>query len=123
MAALSSAVAVSAPGRAAEGGAEIREPFLRPEDCGDGILLSMADPDVPFTDKAAGQGLRMSKVHDKVTGTFRRMRRAGGHCRAGGCILSCRKQGYRPLKAPETPVRGEIPAFFSWWLEKGDGLA
>lgn len=53
----------------------------------------MADPAVPFTNNRAENDIRMTKVQQKISGSFRPFRGAEIFCAGHGYISTSRKQG------------------------------
>ncbi|MFI5164835.1 MAG: IS66 family transposase [Bacteroidia bacterium] len=76
-------------------------------------LRFMEDVDVPFTNNLAERNLRMTKVHQKISGCFRSMEGAYIFCRVRSYISTCRKQGLAIPEALNMLFRGEMPAFMN----------
>jgi transposase len=53
----------------------------------------------------------MTKVHQKISGCFRRMKGAEMFCRIRGYRSTCRKQGMRSSEAMERLFNDELPQF------------
>lgn len=64
----------------------------------DETLRFLADFDVPFTNNLAEQGLRMTKVKMKISGSFRAFEGAGVFVRLRSIVSTARKQGCNILK-------------------------
>ena len=61
------------------------------------ILLFTADLNVPFDNNAAERGLRMAKLHQKISGTFRTEAGARNFARVRSYIETGRKHGVNPV--------------------------
>lgn len=74
-------------------------------------LLFMKNIDVPFTNNQGENDLRMTKVHQKISGCFRSMDGAKGFCLIRSYLVTARKNGLSPTDALRLLFSGEIPMF------------
>ena len=72
-------------------------------------LAFLHDPAVPFDNNQAERDLRMIKVQQKVSGTFRDDAGADAFCRIRGYIATLRKQARHVLTALELTFTGHPP--------------
>jgi len=75
------------------------------------VLRFMINTDVPFTNNAAENAIRMTKVHQKISGCFRSLDGAEIFCRVRGYLSTCRKQGMSATQAMSLVFEGELPDF------------
>jgi transposase len=74
----------------------------RLRDFKDGVLRHLEDALVPFTNNLAEQDLRMMKVKQKISGSFRSLQGAEDFCVLRGFISTARKQNRNILAALST---------------------
>ena len=75
------------------------------------VLRFMENADVPFTNNEAENVIRMTKVHQKISGCFRSMDGAKIFCRVRGYLSTCRKQDMTAAQAMTLVFEGELPDF------------
>ena len=77
------------------------------------VLAFLLDLQVPFDNNLAERDVRMLKVQQKVSDTFRSEQGAVGFCRIRGYLSTLRKQGLHLLNALEATFRGQptLPSF------------
>lgn len=73
----------------------------------DEVLLFLDDFAVPFDNNQAERDLRMVKVQQKISGTFRTPAGAHAFCRLRSVLSTWRKQGHSALDALETLFAGQ----------------
>ena len=83
----------------------------RLRDYEDDVLRFMQKPDVPFTNNHGENEIRMTKVHQKISGCFRSMEGAKTFCRVRSYLNTCRKHGVTAGEAMTLLFRGQLPAF------------
>ena len=77
----------------------------------DDVLRFMTVACVPFTNNAAENSIRMTKVHQKISGSFRSMEGAEMFCRIRGYLTTCRKQGMSATQAMTLVFEWKLPEF------------
>jgi transposase len=81
-------------------------------DHSDGILAFMRDFAVPFDNNQSERDLRMMKLRQKISGTFRSFEALVNFCRIRGYVSTARKNGLNALDALQRVFRGSpfVPA-------------
>ena len=73
----------------------------------DGILAFMHDFSVPFTNNLSERDLRMMKLRQKISGTFRSFDALVGFCRIRGYVSTARKNGLTAIDALRRAFSGD----------------
>jgi len=79
----------------------------------DDVLRFLDNPLVPFTNNQGENDIRMTKVHQKISGSFRSQKGAQIFCRVRSYLSTCRKHGVSSSEALELLFRGKLPLFVS----------
>ena len=82
---------------------------LREYECD--VLRFMFEENVPFTNNLGERDIRMTKVHQKISGCFRSEEGANTFCRVRGYLSTCRKQNVPASEALALLFEGNLPAF------------
>jgi len=75
------------------------------------VLRFMENEIVPFTNNQGERDIRMTKVHQKISGCFRSMEGADMFCRIRGYLSTCRKNEVTSSQALAMLFEGELPSF------------
>lgn len=86
-----------------------RNPLDRLRTHADAVLAFLHDWAVPFDNNQAERDLRMRKVRQTISGTFRDPASAAAFCRIRSYIATLRKQGQALLTALTRTLRGQPP--------------
>ena len=81
------------------------------------ILRFMSDIDVPFTNNQAERDIRMMKVQQKISGSFRSWDGAKYFCRIRGYLSTSEKHNISSADALEILFNGKFPDFISFVAE------
>ncbi len=76
------------------------------------VLRFMVDESVPFTNNQGENDIRMTKVHQKISGCFRSMNGAQMFCLLRSYISSCRKQQVTASHALNLLFEKQLPDIF-----------
>ncbi|NGZ27943.1 MAG: IS66 family transposase [Magnetococcales bacterium] len=78
------------------------------------VLLFLDDPHAPFTNNQAENDIRMTKVHQKISGCFRSLDGAAIFCRVRSFLSTCRKNGVSANQALKGLFHGKLPDFMAY---------
>lgn len=85
----------------------------RLRDYEDDVLRFMTSTVVPFTNNQGERDLRMTKVHQKISGCFRSMEGAKFFCRIRSYLSTCQKHDISATTALDLLFQGKLPDFDS----------
>lgn len=83
----------------------------RLRDFEDDVLRFMENEHVPFTNNQGENDIRMTKLHQKISGCFRSMKGAEMFCRIRSYLSTCRKNSVSSSEALNLLFQGQWPAF------------
>lgn len=84
----------------------------RLRDYQDDVLRFMMSTGVPFTNNQGENDIRMTKVHQKISGCFRSMEGAKMFCLIRSYLSTCRKQSVSASLALELLFKNQLPDIF-----------
>jgi transposase len=77
----------------------------------DDLLRFLNNPLVPFTNNQGENDIRMTKVHQKISGSFRSQKGAEIFCRVRSYLSTCRKHRVSSSEALRLLFAGNLPSF------------
>ena len=80
------------------------------------MLRFMDNEIVPFKKDQGERDIRMTKVHQKISGCFRSTEGAEMFCRIRGYLSTCRKQGVSATQAMPLVLDSQLPDFAQRFL-------
>lgn len=75
------------------------------------VLRFATEKEVPFTNNAGENDIRMTKVQQKISGCFRSLQGARVFCRVRSFLLTCQKQQENPFECLTGIFEGRFPDF------------
>ena len=76
-------------------------------------LRFLTDPDVPFTNNQGENDIRMTKLHQKISGCFRSQEGADIFCRVRSYLSTCRKNHVSATRGLTLIFEGRLPDFMA----------
>jgi transposase len=76
-------------------------------------LRFLTEPDVPFTNNQGESDIRMTKLHQKISGCFRSHEGADIFCRVRRSLSTCRKNNLSATQALNLLFEGRLPDFMA----------
>lgn len=76
-------------------------------------LRFLTNPDVPFTNNQGENDIRMTKLHQKISGCFRSQEGADIFCRVRSYLSTCRKNNVSATQALTLLFDGKLPDFMA----------
>lgn len=76
-------------------------------------LRFLTDPEVPFTNNRGENDIRMTKLHQKISGCFRSQEGADTFCRVRSYLSTCRKNNVSATQALNLLFDGKLPDFIA----------
>lgn len=74
-------------------------------------LRFITEPDVPFTNNQGENDIRMTKLHQKISGCFRSQEGADSFCRVRSYLCTCRKHNVSATQEMTLLFEGKLPDF------------
>jgi len=82
------------------------------------ILRFARNPDCPMTNNLAERSVRMAKVKQKVSGTFRSVKYAHAYCRISSYLQSMSFMGYDPMAAIQIALKNNAANVLRQYVEE-----